>query len=117
MKEEFCAVLKKLKTENLQAFTKYPLKFGRRKKISIRLQICKLVYKQNTTEKWTKGGIVPFPKKNDLGITTNNKGITLTAKSVKTRNVLLLNRIQPKIEMILGKNQNGSSTSQILTIR
>ena len=56
----------------------------------------------------------PFPK--------NYRGITLTSIAAKIYNALLRNRIEPKIDNILRKNQNGfrrnrSTTSQILTIR
>ena len=79
------------------------------------------VYKQNTTERWTKSCILLFPKKGDLRITKNYKGVTFTSIAAKVYYALLLNRIEPKIEQILRKNQNGfrwkRSTSQILTIR
>ena len=69
-----------------------------------------------------KGCILPFPKKGDLGLAKNYRGITLTSIAAKIYNALLLNRIEPKIDNILRKNQNGfrrnrSTTSQILTIR
>ena len=69
-----------------------------------------------------KGCILPFPKKGDLGIAKNYRGITLTSIAVKMYNALLRNRIELKIDNILRKNQNGfrrnrSTTSQILTIR
>ena len=65
--------------------------------------------------------ILPFPKKGDLGLTKNYRGITLTSIAAKIYNALIRNRIEPKIDM-LRKNQNGfrrnrSTTSQILTIR
>ena len=68
-----------------------------------------------------KGCIPPFPKKGDLGLAKHYRGITLTSIAVKISNVLLRNRIEPKIDNILRKNQNGfqrnrSITSQILTI-
>ena len=52
----------------------------------------------------------------------NYEGITLTSIVAKIYNVLLHNRIEPKIDNIHRKNQNGfqrnwSTTSQILTIR
>ena len=73
-------------------------------------------------ERWTKGCILPFPKKGDLGLAKNYRGITLTSIAAKIYNALLRNRIEPKMENILRKNQNGfrrnrSTTSQILTIR
>ena len=68
------------------------------------------------------GCILPFPKKGDLGLAKNYRGITLTSIAAKIYNALLRNRIEPKIDIILRKNQNGfrrnrSTTSQILTIR
>ena len=64
----------------------------------------------------------PLPKKGDLGLAKNYRGITLTSIAAKIYNALLRNRIEPKIDNILRKNQNGfrrnrSTTSQILTIR
>ena len=69
-----------------------------------------------------KGCILPFPKKGYLGLAKNYRGITLTFIAAKIYNALLRNRIEPKINNILRKNQNGfrrnrSTTSQILTIR
>ena len=68
-----------------------------------------------------KGCILPLPKKGDLGLAKNYRGITLTSVAAKIYNALLHNRIEPKIDNILRKNQNGfqrnrSTTSQILTI-
>ena len=66
--------------------------------------------------------ILPLPKMGDLGLAKNYRGITLTSIAAKIYNALLRNRIEPKIDNILRKNQNGfrrnrSMTSQILTIR
>ena len=63
-----------------------------------------------------------FPKKGDLGLAKNNRAITLISIAAKIYNALLRNRIEPKSDNILRKNQNGirrnrSMTSQILTIR
>ena len=85
------------------------------------LQHCNAVYNQNT-DRWTKGCILPFPKKGDLRITKNYRGITLTSIAAKIYKALLRNHIEPKIEKILRKNQNGFrrnrfTISQILTIR
>ena len=69
-----------------------------------------------------KGCIPPFSEKGDLGLAKNYRGITFTSIAAKIYNALLRNRIEPKIDNILRKNQNGfkrnrSTTSQILTIR
>ena len=88
--------------------------------ISIKNSYLKL-YKQNTIERSTKGCIIPFPKKDDLGITKNYRGIILTSIAAKVYNALRCNHIEPEIEKILRKNQNGfwrkqSTASLILTI-
>ena len=69
-----------------------------------------------------KGYILPFPKNGDLGLAKNYRGITLISITAKIYNALLRNRIEPKIDNILRKSQNGfrrnrSTSSQILTIR
>ena len=68
-----------------------------------------------------KGYILSFPKKSELGLAENYRGITLTSIAAKIYNALLCNRIEPKIDSIVRKNQNDfrrnrSTTSQILTI-
>ena len=88
----------------------------------ILLRHCNAVYNQNPIDRWMKGCILPFPKKGDLGLAKNYGGITLTSIAAKFYNALLRNRIEPKIDDILRKNQNSfrrnrSTTSQILTIR
>ena len=47
-----------------------------------------------------KGWILPFPKKSDLGIAKNYRGITFTSIAAKIYNALLLDRIEPEIEKI-----------------
>ena len=69
-----------------------------------------------------KGCILPFPKKGHLGLAKNFRGITLTSIAAKIYYALLRNGIEPKIDIILRKNQDGfrrnrSMTSQILAIR
>ena len=63
-----------------------------------------------------------LPKKSDLSITKNYRGITLNPIAATIYNLMLLNRIRTEIDPILRKNQNGfrknrSTTGQILTIR
>ena len=50
-----------------------------------------------------KGCILPFPKKGDLGLAKNYRGLTLTSIAAKIYNALLRNRIEPKIDNILRK--------------
>ena len=49
--------------------------------------------------------IFPFPKKCDLGLAKNYRGITLTSIAAKIYNALLRNRIEPKIDNILLKKK------------
>ena len=79
------------------------------------------VWKTRKFDRWTKGCILPFPKKGDLRISKNCCGITLTSIAAKIYNALLLNHIAPTFEKILGKNKNSSqrnrsTISQVLTI-
>ena len=88
----------------------------------MQLRHCNAVYNHNPIERWMKGCILPFPKKGDIRLAKNYQGITLTSIAAKIYNALLWNRMEPKIDNILRKNQNGfrrnrSTTSQILTIR
>ena len=86
----------------------------------IQLRHCNIFCNQNRIDRWMKGCVLPFPKKGDLGLAKNYRGITLTSIAAKVYNALLRNRIEPKIDNILRKNQNGfrrnrPTTSQILT--
>ena len=51
--------------------------------------------------------ILPFPKKGDLGLAKNYRGITLTSIVAIIYNALLRNRIEPKIDNI-GKTKMAS---------
>ena len=93
-----------------------------RKLDDILFRHCNVVYNQNPIDRWMKGCILPFHKKDDLGLVKNSRGITLASIADKMYNALLRNRIEPKIDIILRKKQNGfrrnrSTTSQILIIR
>ena len=65
---------------------------------------------------------MPFSRKVDLSKTSNCGRITLTSIAAKIYKALLLNRIQPEMEEILRRNQNGFrkrrlTIGQILTVR
>ena len=122
-KEELDSVLKKIKNRKAAGLDEIPPEVWKTRQFDdILLRQCNTVYSQNRIERWMKGCILPFPKKGDLGLAKNYRGITLTSIAAKIYNALLRNRIEPKIDNILRKNQNGfqrnrSTTSQILTIR
>ncbi len=81
----------------------------------ILLRHCNAVYNQNPIDKWMKGCNHPFPKKCDLGLAKNYRGITLTSIAAKIYNALLRNRIELKIDNILRKNQNGFKRNRSTT--
>ena len=120
---ELDSVLRKIKNRKAAGLDEIPPEVWKTRQFDdILLRHCNAVYNQNPIDRWTKGCILPFPKKGDLGLAKNYRGITLTSIAAKIYNALLRNRIEPKIDNILRKNQNGfrrnrSTTSQILTIR
>ena len=65
----------------------------------ILLQLCNEVYDQNAIDKWTEGCILPFPKKGDLGITQNYRGITLTVIAAKPTIQCYETAFNPKSKM------------------
>ena len=121
--EELDSVLRKIKNRKAAGLDEIPPEVWKTRQFDdILLRHCNAVYNQNPIDRWMKGCILPFPKKGDLGLAKNYRGITLTSIAAKIYNALLRNRIEPKIDNILRKNQNGfrrnrSTTSQILTIR
>ena len=123
--EELDSVLRKIKNRKAAGLDEiHPEVWKTRQFDNILLRHCNAVYNQNPIDRWMKGCILPIPKKGDLGLAKKYRGITLTSISAKIYNALLRNRIEPKIDNILRKNQNGfrrnrnrSMTSQILTIR
>ena len=121
--EELDSVLRKIKNRKAAGLDEIPPEVWKTRQFDdILLRHCNAVYNQNPIDRWMKGCILPFPKKGDLGLAKNYRGITLTSMAAKIYNALLRNRIEPKIDNILRKNQNGfqrnrSTTSQILTIR
>ena len=121
--EELDSVHRKIKNRKGAGLDEIPPEVWKTRQFDdILLRHCNAVYNQNPIDRWMKGWILPFPKKGDLGLAKNYRGITLTSIAAKIYNAQLRNRIEPKIDNILRKNQNGfrrnrSTTSQILTIR
>ena len=67
----------------------------------LRLPYRNAVHNHNTKIGWTKGYILPFSKKGDLGIVKNYRGIILIFITVKIYHALQLNYIKPEFEKIL----------------
>ena len=121
--EELDSVIRKIKNRKAAGLDEIPPEVWKTRQFDdTLLRHCNAVYNQNPIDRWMKGCILPFPKKGDLGLAKYYRGITLTSIAAKIYNTLLRNRIEPKIDNVLRKNQNGfrknrSTTSQILTIR
>ena len=86
------------------------------------LSFCNKTYSGNRPKEWGLSGITPIPKKGNLTITDNYRGISLTQVASKIYNRCLLNRIHLVIDKVLQPNQNGfrkgrSTTSHILALR
>ena len=121
--EELDSVLRKIINRKAAGLDEIPPQVWKIRQFDdILLRHCNAIYNQNPIDRWMKGCIFPFPKKGDLRLAKNYRGITLTSIAAKIYNALLRNRIEPKIDNILREKQNGfrrnrSTTSQILTIR
>ena len=71
-------------------------------------RICHQVYEHHIAPKqWTTNLIVPVPKKGNLQLMTNYRGISLMSIAAKVYNKVLLNRIQPAVDKLLRPNQAG----------
>ena len=120
--EELDSVLRKIKNRKAARLNEIPPEVWKSKQFDdILLRNSNAVYNQNLIYRWINGCIFPFPKKGDLGLAKNYWGITLTSIVAKIYDALQRNHIEPKIDNIPRKNQNGfrrnrSTTSQILTI-
>ena len=67
--EELDSVLRKTKNRKAAGLDEiYPEICKIRELDDILFQHCDAVYNQNTIDRWTKGCILPFPKKGNLGI-------------------------------------------------
>jgi hypothetical protein len=71
---------------------------------------------------WLTSNIIPIPKKGDLRLATNYRGISLMSTSAKLYNKVLLNRLQPVLDPVLLPIQNGfrpsrGTVEQILAVR
>ena len=87
----------------------------------ILLQRCNTLYNGKVIERWTEGCILPFPKKGDLGLAKNWRGITLTPFAPKIYNSLPPTEYSSKYRMCSGENKtdfvkNRSTVGQIRTV-
>ena len=77
-KEELDSVLRQIKNRKAAEHDEFSPEIWKTRQFDdILLQHGNAVYNQNPTDRWMKGCILPFPKKGDLGLANNYRGITL----------------------------------------
>ena len=90
---------------------------------NVLLGLCNHTLNTNQSPKvWHQSQIIPMPKKGDLSLATNYRGISLMPIAAKIYNKMILNRLIPHVEPLLRDNQNGfrkgrSTLSQVLCLR
>ena len=90
--EELDSVLRKIKNRKAAGLDEIPPEVWKTRQFDdILLRHRNAVYNQNPIDRWMKGCILPFPKKGDLGLAKNYRGITLTSIAAKIYNALLRN--------------------------
>ena len=74
--EELDSVLRKIKNRKAAGLDEIPPEVWKTRQFDdILLRHCNAVYNQNPIDRWTKGCILPFPKKGVLGLAKNYRGI------------------------------------------
>ena len=104
--EELDPVLRKIKNRKAAGLDQIPPEVWKTRQFDdILLQHCNAIYNQNPIDRWMKECILSFLKKSNVELAKNYRGITLTSIAAEIYNALLRNRIEPKIDNILRKNQ------------
>ena len=105
---ELQLVIKNLKNNNASGIDNIPAEIWKAGICNEQLlYVCNRVYNQKPVDIWRQSFIISLPKKGDLRLATNCRGISLTTTAAKIYNKLLLHRIRPVLENILCDNQNG----------
>jgi hypothetical protein len=93
---------------------------------TLRFEIHKLINciwnKEELPEQWKESIIVPISNRGDRTDCSNNRGISLLSTSYKILSNILLSRLTPYVDEIIGDHQcvcrrNRSTTDQIFCIR
>ena len=95
MLEELDSVLRKIQNRKAEGLDEIPPELWKTTEFDyILFRHLNAVYNQNTIDRWTKGCILPFFRKGDLGLAKNYQGITLTSIVAKIYDALLRNLIE-----------------------
>ena len=82
--EELDSVLRKIKSRKGAGLDEIPSEVWKTRQFDdILLRRFNAVYYQNPIDRWMKGCILPFPKKGDLGLAKNYRGIPVTSIAAK----------------------------------
>ena len=88
--QELKSVLRKIKNRKAARIDEIPPEILKTREFdNLLLQYWNAVYNENTIDRWTKGCILFVPKKDDLGLVKNYRGIILTSIEAKIYNALL----------------------------
>ena len=101
--EELDSILRKIKNRKAAGLEILPEVWKTRRYDNILLRYSNAVYNQNPIDRWMKRCILTFPKKGDLELAKNYRGITLTSIAAKICCALLRNCIEHKIDNFLRK--------------
>ena len=90
------------------AITTEALQGGGEAMVDIIHKFCVEVFTMLTPpEQWITNVIVPLPKKGDLSLMNNYRGITLMSVAAKVYNRILLNRVRDHVDPVIRSNQAG----------
>ena len=105
---EIDAAVRQMKNGKAPGLDSLPPEFWKLPKVKKNLcSFCNKTYNGNRPKEWGLSGITPIPKKGNLTITDNYRGISLTQVVSKIYNHSLLNRVHLVIDKVLRPNQNG----------
>lgn len=96
------------KAPGLDGLTAETLKHGGPRILQTLLSIINSVFEQqNPPDQWRQSVINPIPKKGNLSLMTNYRGISLMSVAAKLYNRMILLRIRPFVDPHLRDNQAG----------
>ena len=106
--DEAISQLKRNKAPGVDNITAELLKDGGENLRDWLLHICKMIWESEVAPKeWSKGIILPLPKKGDLSFCSNYRGITLLDIAGKVFSTILLRRVKDDIDDKMRENQAG----------
>jgi hypothetical protein len=117
--------IEKLKSHKLPGIDQIPVELIKARGKTIRYHIHKLIpiwNKEELPEEWKESIIVPIYKKGDKTVCSNYRGISLFPTAYKILSNMLLSRLTPYAEEIIGDRQcgfrhNRSTTDYMFCIR